>query len=78
MDLYYKNTTDVGCCIRFKELKMAKAVNAIFPPTPESFVVIVATGFCAGLAASGNPLAASLLAVPTVATAIALAYKNSR
>ena len=56
---------------------MAKA-QAIFSPTLESFMVIVATGFCVGFAASENPLAASLLAVPTVATAIALAYKNSR
>jgi hypothetical protein len=60
-----------------KELKMAKA-QAIFSPTLESSMMIVATGFCAGFAASGDYLAASLLAVPTVALIMTSVYKNSR
>ncbi len=75
MDLYYKNTTDVGCCIRFKELKMAQA-QAIFSQAV-LWAPVVAVVAVAGFAASGDYLAASLPAIPTAALILALALKQS-
>jgi hypothetical protein len=59
-----------------KELKMAKA-QAIFSQAV-LWAPVVAVVAVAGFAASGDYLAASLLAVPTVALIMTSAYKNSR